>query len=87
MHDHRAIGLIERLIQTMKSPLASIKTAAQNRFNLKASIKSIINQFRISRQKTINLSPFEAHFERKANTPLSNISTEPNPITLTYEPF
>ena len=34
-----------------------------------------------------NLSPFEAHFGRKANTTLSNISTESNPKTLTYEPI
>ena len=35
--------------------------------------------------KTINISPFEAHFGRKANTPLSNISTELDPSSLTYK--
>ena len=39
------------------------------------------------RQKTSNLSPFEAHFERKDNTPLCNKFTEANQSTLTYEPI
>ena len=85
IHDHGAIGLVEGLIQTIKNRLACIKTAARNQFNLKASINSIICQLRICRQKTINISPFEAHFGRKANTPLSNISTEPDPISLIYK--
>ena len=33
----------------------------------------------------MNVSPFEAHFGRKANTPLSNISTKPDPSNLTYK--
>ena len=52
---------------------------------MKASINSIIYQLRICRQKTINISPFEAHFGRKANTPLSNISTEPDLNSLMYK--
>ena len=52
---------------------------------MKASINSIIYQLRICRQKTINVSPFEAHFGRKANTPLINISTKPDPSSLTYK--
>ena len=86
-HDHRVIGLVEKPIQTIKSRLVCIKTAAQNNFNLKASIDLIIYQRRICRQKTINRSPFEAHFERKAKKFSSNISTEPNPNTLTCEPI
>ena len=54
---------------------------------MKATINSSIYQLRICRQKTINISPFEAHFGSKANTPLSNISTEPDPGTLTYKPI
>ena len=81
IHDHRANGLVERLIKTLKSCLVFIKTTVRNNFNLKASIKSIIYQIRNCRQKTINLSSFEAHIGHKANTPLSNFSPEPNPIT------
>ena len=85
IHDHRAIALVERLIQTIKNRLACIKTAAQNQFNMKASINSINYQLRICRQKTIGISPFEAHFDRKANTPLSNITTNPDSKSLTYK--
>ena len=87
IHDHRAIGLVERLIQTIQNRLACIKTAARNQFNMKASINSIIYQLRICRQKTINVSPFETHFGRKANTPLSNISTKPDPSCFTFKKF
>ena len=52
---------------------------------MKASINSIIYQLRICRQKTVNISPFEAHFGRKANTSLSNVSIEPDPNSLTYK--
>ena len=85
IHDHRAIGLVERLIQTIKNRLACIKTAERNQFNMKASINSIIYQLRICRQKTINKSPFDAHFGRKTNTPLSNITTKPDPKSLSYK--
>ena len=85
IHDHRAIGLVERLMQTIKNRLDCIKTAARNQFNVKASINSIIYRLRICRQKPINVSPFEAHFGRKANTPFSNISTKPDPNSLTYK--
>ena len=53
IHDHRAIGLVERLVQTIKNRLACIKTVAQIQFHLKASINSIIYQLSICRQKTI----------------------------------
>ena len=85
IHDHRAIGLVERLIQTIKNRLACIKTAARYHFNVKASINSIIYQLRICRQKTINISPFEALFGRKADTPLINVTTKPDPKSLTYK--
>ena len=53
IHDNRAIGLVERLIQTIKKRLAFSKMAAQNQIKMKASINSIIYQLRICRQKTI----------------------------------
>ena len=76
IHDHIPIGVVERLIQTIKSLLACIKSLVQNDFKLNASINSIICQLRLCRQETFNFSPVEARFERKANTPLGNISTE-----------
>ena len=86
-HDRRLIGLVERQNQTIKNCLACIKTGARSLFNLKASINSIIYQLCICHQKTINISPFEAHFARKANTPQSNTSTKPDLSSFTYKPI
>ena len=47
----------------------------------------MIYQLRICRQRTINISPLEAHFGRKAIYPPSNISTESDPGNLTYKPI
>ena len=86
-NDHLAIGLVERLISTIKQRLACIKEANKelNSFTIKAALKSIIYQLRICKHKTTKLSPFESHFGRKANTPLSNKSTKPNSSDLSYE--
>ena len=54
-------------------------------FTIKEEIKSIIYQLRICKQKTTNVTPFQAHFGRKPNTPLSNISTLPKSSNLSYE--
>ena len=86
-NDHRAIGLVERLISTIKQPLACIKEANKEStsFTIKAALKSFIYQLRICKHKTPKLSPFESHFGRKAITPLSNISTKPKSSDLSYE--
>ena len=85
-NDHRAIGLVERLIQTIKRRLSCKKLDNRNKtFTIKEAIKSIIYQLRICKQKTTNVTPFQAHFGRKPNTPLSNISTIPKSSILSYE--
>ena len=87
MNDHRAIGLVERLIQTIKNRLACIKEekSSTNAFHVKHALMIIIHQLRICKQRTTKISPFEAHFGRKLNTPLSVISTKPKLSSLTYE--
>ena len=40
---------------------------------------------RICKQKTTNVTSFQAHVGRKPNTPLSNISTIPKSSNLSYE--
>ena len=54
-------------------------------FTIKEAIKSIIYQLRICKQKTTNVTPFQAHFGRKPNTPLSNKRTIPKSSNLSYE--
>ena len=56
-----------------------------NTFTIKEAIKSIVHQLRICKQKITIVTPFEAHFGRKPNTPLSKISTIPKSSKLSYE--
>ena len=85
-NDHRAIGLEERLIQTIIRRLSCMKIDNRNNtFTIKEAIKSIVYQLRICKQKTTNVTPFHAHFGRKPNTLLSNVSTVPKSSNLSYE--
>ena len=85
-NDHRAIGLVERLIQTIKRRLSCMKLDSRNNtFTIKEAVKSIVYQLRICKQKTTKVTPFQAHFGGKPNTPLSNISTRPKSSNLSYE--
>ena len=85
-NDHRANGLVERLMQTIKRRLSCMKLDSRNNtFTIKEAIKSIVYQLRICRQKTNNATRFQAHIGRKPKTPLSNISTIPKSSNLSYE--
>ena len=85
-NDHRAIGLVKRLIQTIERRLSCMKLDNRNQsFTIKEAIKPKVYQLRICKQKTTNVTPFQAHFGRKPNTPLSNISTVPKSSNLSYE--
>ena len=83
--DHRAIGLVERMIQTIKRRLSCMKAENKNTFSTSKAIKQIVSDLRLTKQKTTEITPFEAHFGRPANTPLRNISTLPSSLNLTYE--
>ena len=83
-NDHRAIGLVERIIQTIKRHLSCMKSQLNKKFNLENSLKAIIQRLRISKQKTITITPFEAHFGKKCNTPISNITTKSDSKNLNY---
>ena len=56
-----------------------------NSFTIKAALKSIPYQLRRCKHRTTKFSPFKSHFGRKANTPLSNISTQPRHSDLSYD--
>ena len=55
--DHRAIGLVERLIQTIKNRFACIKEekSSANAFRVKNALKIIILQLRICKQRTTKI--------------------------------
>ena len=59
--------------------------SVNNTFHVRHALKIIIDQLRIWKQKTTNISPFEAHCGRKPNTPLSVIATKPKLSNLCYE--
>ena len=61
-----------------------MKSQLNKKINLKKSLKAIIQQLRISKQKTITTTPFEAHFGRKCNTPISNNTTKSDSKNLNY---
>ena len=87
VNDHRVIGFVEKIIQTITIRLAYFKEkkSADNAFHVKHALKIIIHQLQICCQKTTKISPFEAHFGRKTNTPLNVISTKPKLSNLSYE--
>ena len=74
INDHRAIELVERLIQTIKNRIAciNVEKGATNSFHLKRALTIIVNQMRRLEQK---IAFFEAHFGRNPNAPLSVICT------------
>ena len=61
-----------------------MKSQLNRKFDLENSLKAIIQRLRRLKQKTINTTPFEAHFGRKCNTPISNFTTKSNSKSLNY---
>ena len=62
VNDPSAIGLVERLIQTINNRLACIieEKSADNAFYARHALKIIIHQLQICKQKTTKISPFKA---------------------------
>ena len=84
--NHRPIGLVECLIQTIKRRLNCKKLGNRNNTLINNdAIKSILYQLRICKKKTTKVTPFQAHFGRKPNTPLSNLSTIPKSSDISDE--
>ena len=82
-NDHRSIGLVEWLIQIVKRKLGCIKLDPQQHpFKIKRSLRQIAEELRICQKKAINVSPLEAHFGRRANTPKTNLTSTPNSVNL-----
>ena len=79
--DHRSIGVVERLIQTLKRRLDPYNTP----FKIASSVAEIIKTLRITPHGVTKVTPFEAHMGRKANTPLSNKTTNSSPSNLNWE--
>ena len=74
--DHRAIGVVERMIQALKRRLGVMRIDPANTpYKLASDVAEIIKTLRITPHGVTKISPFEAHMRRKSNTPLSNLAT------------
>ena len=84
--DHRAIGVVERMIQTIKRRLEVMRIDPTNTpYKLASDVAEIIKTLRNTPHVVTKISPFEAHMGRKPNTPLSNIATNSSPNNLNWE--
>ena len=54
--DHRAIGLVERMIQTIKRRLSCMKAENKDTIVASKAIKQIISDLRITKQKTTKIT-------------------------------
>ena len=84
--DHRATGVVERMIQTINRRLAVMKINQSNTpYKLASDVAEIIKILIITPHSVTNFSPFEADMGRKPKTPLSNIATNSSPNNLNCE--
>ena len=84
--DHRATGMVERLIQTIKRRIAVMEhVPLWSSSDLATIVAKIMESIRIIPNTTTKLKPFEAHFGRPPNTELSNIITKPSSKNLSYK--
>ena len=65
--DHRGCGLVERTIQTIKRRLGVMMLEEKNK-SIKLCLSTIMRDLRWNKQKTIQVSPFQAHFGRLPKT-------------------
>ena len=84
-HDHRASGMVERLIQTLKRRLATMNIdPIWDNTTIAEKISEIIESIRLIPNRVTKNPPFQAHFGRPKNTGLSNLLTKPNTKNLSY---
>ena len=83
MGDHRATGLVERLIRTIKERLLVI-AQEHPKPSLEPALLKIIKCLRTVTQQSLNCSPFEAHFGRSPYTIRHNLVKSPSSNNLDW---
>ena len=81
--DHRATGLVERLIKTIKERLL-VMAQERPKPSLESALLKIIKCLRTVTQQSLNCSPFEAHLGRSPNTIWHNLVKSPSSINLDW---
>ena len=77
--DHRATGMVERLIQTLKQRIAVMKPdPLWSSADLATVVAKIIESIKLIPNTTTKVKPFEVQFGRPPNTEQSNIITKPS---------
>ena len=62
-----------------------MKTQLNKKLILETSLYTVVQRLRISKQKTIDITPIGKNFGRKCNTPSSNITTKSDEKNLNYK--
>ena len=84
--NHRTIGVVERLIQTLKRRLGGMRIdPATIPYKLASEVAGKIKTLRITPHGVTKFSPFESRIGRKPNTPLSHLATTSSPTDLNWE--
>ena len=84
--DHRATGMVERLIQTLKRRIAVMEhDPLWSTADLATIVAKIIESIRLITNATTKIKPFQAHYGRPPNTELSNMITKPSNKNLSYK--
>ena len=84
--DHRATGMVERLIQTINRKLGVMAIdPLWSSEDITTIVSNIIQNIRLIPNRITKITPFEAHFGRKPNTALSNIVTKSTKHNLSYK--
>ena len=81
--DHRATGLVERLIRTIQERLL-VMAQERPKPSLESALLKIIKCLRTVTQQSLNCSPFEAHFGRSPNTIWNNLVKSPSSNNLDW---
>ena len=77
--------MIERLMQTIKRRLSVLNNDTNwSKVTLADKVAEIIQEIKLIPKTTTKITPYSAHFGRKINTQLSNITTKPSQNNLTY---
>ena len=62
-----------------------MQTEHTEKFSTASSIKSIISDLGLTKQKPTKITPFEAHFGRSADSPIKYDSFAPSSLNLTLK--
>ena len=84
VNDHRATGCVERTIGSIKN---SVLTYAREEKPepLDRMVERALGALRFAKNATLNITPFEAHHGREANTVLRNLTKKPSLRNLSWE--